>query len=71
MNMSTLQFKSNIKCSGCANTVKPFLDKVDGVTDWSVDFASQDKLLTVQTTSATEEEITSAVESAGYHLTKK
>ena len=47
--MSTLQFKSNIKCSGCANTVKPFLDKVDGVTDWSVDFASQDKLLTVQT----------------------
>ena len=69
--MSTLQFKSNIKCSGCAKTVKPFLDKVDGVTDWSVDFASQDKLLIVQTTSATEEEITSAVESAGYHLTKK
>ncbi|WP_127020681.1 heavy-metal-associated domain-containing protein [Flagellimonas beolgyonensis] len=68
--MSTLKFKSNIKCSGCANTVKPFLDKIDGVTDWSVDFASTEKFLTVKTTGATEEEIASAVKSAGYLLTK-
>jgi copper chaperone CopZ len=68
--MSTLKFKSNIKCSGCANTVEPFLKKVDGITDWSVDFGSPDKLLSVETTDATADEITSAVESAGYLLTK-
>ncbi|MEC7771035.1 MAG: heavy-metal-associated domain-containing protein [Bacteroidota bacterium] len=68
--MSTLKFKSNIKCSGCANTVEPFLKKVDGITDWSVDFANMDKILTVETTNATADEITSAVESAGYSLTK-
>ena len=47
--MRTLYFKTNIKCSGCvAKITQAFHDTV-GDSNWSVDLASPDKLLTVNT----------------------
>jgi copper chaperone len=45
--MKTIQFKTNIKCSGCVATVTPGLNKTAGENNWTVDLQSPDKVLTV------------------------
>ncbi|GEP98534.1 MULTISPECIES: heavy-metal-associated domain-containing protein [Chitinophaga] len=64
--METVQFKTNIKCSGCIATVTPFLDELAGKENWEVDLQSPDKVLTVSTEKAGKEDIKKAVEKAGY-----
>ncbi|MVT07908.1 heavy-metal-associated domain-containing protein [Chitinophaga tropicalis] len=64
--METVQFKTNIKCSGCIATVTPVLNEVAGKDNWEVDLQSPDKLLTVATDKASKEEIRQAVKKAGY-----
>lgn len=64
--METVQFKTNIKCSGCIATVTPVLNEVAGKDNWEVDLQSPDKLLTVATDKASKEEIQQAIKKAGY-----
>lgn len=64
--MKTVQFKTNIKCSGCVATVTPFLDEVAGEDNWKVDVQNPDKVLTVSTEKADSAAIRKAIEKAGY-----
>ncbi len=64
--METIQFKTNIKCSGCIATVTPFLNEVAGEDNWEVDIQNPDKVLTVSTEKANNTDIKKAVEKAGY-----
>ncbi|ADB42838.1 MULTISPECIES: heavy-metal-associated domain-containing protein [Spirosoma] len=68
--METLNFKTNINCSGCVAAVTPFLNSIPSVAHidgWNVDMDSPDKILTVQTTDTRiGEEIQKAIEQAGY-----
>ena len=64
--METVQFKTNIKCSGCIATVTPALNEVAGHDNWEVDLQSPDKVLTVSTDKAGKKEIQQAIEKAGY-----
>lgn len=65
--METLNFKTNIKCSGCIATVTPFLNEIDQLDGWNVDTNSPDKILTVQTTDTrVGDDVKKAVERAGY-----
>ncbi|MBO9729706.1 MAG: heavy-metal-associated domain-containing protein [Chitinophaga sp.] len=64
--METLQFKTNIKCSGCIAVVTPVLNKIAGADNWEVDLQSPDKLLVVATDKAGKAEIQQAIEKAGY-----
>jgi copper chaperone len=64
--MNTLKFKTTIKCGGCIATVTPFLNKIEGISTWSVDTNSPDKILTIETESVSAEEIESVLKSAGY-----
>ena len=65
--METLKFKTNIKCSGCIETVTPFLNKVSTIDHWEVNTTSADKILTVQgAPSLSNEQVVSALEKAGY-----
>jgi copper chaperone CopZ len=64
--MEKVQFKTNIKCSGCVATVTPALNELVGKDKWEVDLQSADKILTVSTEQAGTEEIKKAVEKAGY-----
>ena len=64
--MNTLKFKTTIKCGGCIATVTPFLNKIDGISNWSVDTNSPDKILTVETEMVSPEEITNTLKTAGY-----
>ncbi|MDF2191341.1 heavy-metal-associated domain-containing protein [Paraflavitalea sp. CAU 1676] len=64
--METVQFKTNIKCSGCIATVTPFLNEVAGEDNWEVDVQNPDKVLTVSTDKSNSTDIKKAVEKAGY-----
>lgn len=64
--METVQFKTNIKCSGCIATVTPGLNEVAGQDNWEVDLQSPDKVLTVSTDKADKKAIQQAIEKAGY-----
>lgn len=65
--MSTLQFKTNIKCGGCIATVTPFLN-TEGIEKWEVDLQNPDRILTVDTEKSSAE-VTKLVQDAGYTAT--
>ncbi|SFN39712.1 copper chaperone [Bizionia echini] len=64
--MKTLKFKTNINCGGCVSKVTPFLNKQEGVESWEVDTNNPDKILTVETDSATEEEVKVTLQKVGF-----
>lgn len=64
--METVQFKTNIKCSGCIATVTPVLNSLAGPDNWEVDLQSPDKILTVSKENLDKSEIRVAIEKAGY-----
>lgn len=43
-----LSFKTNIKCAGCVQKVKPYLDKVPGIKEWNIDLNSDQRTLNIE-----------------------
>ncbi len=65
--METLKYKTSLKCNGCVAAVKPGLDQIEGLKNWSVDLESPDRTLTAQVeTSDLSEKIVKTFEKAGY-----
>lgn len=64
--METVQFKTNIKCSGCIAAVTPVLNELVGKDNWEVDLLSPEKVLTVSADGTKQEEIKKALEKTGY-----
>jgi copper chaperone len=64
--MAQLTFKTNIKCGGCIATVKPHLDQLEGIKSWTVDTASPEKKLTVETDITEASAIINTLSKAGY-----
>lgn len=64
--MSTLKFKTTINCMGCVSKVTPFLDKEEGVESWEVDVKNPDKILTVQSNGATENQVQTVLQKIGF-----
>lgn len=64
--METVQFKTNIKCSGCIEKVTPVLNEVAGEDNWEVDLQSPEKRLTVSADAVNAQQIKQAIEKAGY-----
>lgn len=67
--MKVLKFKTNINCNGCIAGVTPFLNKLEK-TKWSVDTENPDKILSVETEDATDEEVERLVKKAGFKIEK-
>ncbi len=67
-NIKVYQFKTNINCGSCIASIKPHLDKMEGVGQWNVDTADTDKILTVEPKGATKEQIIETVTKAGYKI---
>ncbi|PUZ20732.1 copper chaperone [Chitinophaga costaii] len=63
--MSTIQFKTNINCSGCVAKATPALNQVAGVHNWQVDTANPQKILTVNT-STSAQAIIAALQAIGF-----
>lgn len=68
--MSTLKFKTNINCGGCVSKVTPFLDKQQGIDSWKVDTNNPDKILTVESKGATDEDIETTLKKIGFKAEK-
>lgn len=66
--METLQFKTNINCSGCVAKVTPGLNETKDIDHWNVDTNNPDKILTVQTKAASKEQVIEAVKKAGFKI---
>jgi copper chaperone len=66
--MKTLQFKTNINCSGCVARVTPKLNETKGIVSWKVDTDNPDKILTVQTEELSGEPIIESVKKAGFQI---
>lgn len=66
--MKTLQFKTNINCSGCIKAVTPALNQEAGEGNWQVDTANPDKILTVTSDKLTAEQIVAVIENAGFEI---
>lgn len=68
METTDFQFKTNINCGGCVASVKPHLDKADGICHWEVDTTSKDKVLTIKSEGISEQEVIDAVQKAGFKI---
>ena len=68
MESKQFQFKTNINCGGCIASVKPHLDKAEGICHWEVDTTNKDKVLTVKSEGITEQEIIDTVKKAGFTI---
>ena len=64
--MKTLKFKTNINCSNCLSKVTPKLDGESKIESWEVDLNSDDRILTVNSESITNEEVFKTVLKAGF-----
>lgn len=69
--MKELKFKTNINCGGCLASVTPILDAKDGIANWEVDLQDDDRTLSVNTDSLSEEEVQAAVAEAGFQAIVK
>lgn len=68
--MATYRFNTNINCGGCIETVKPYLDQLEGIENWEVDTSDQNKILQVNSESLTSDQIKAQVEEAGFKIEK-
>ena len=68
--MKTLQFKTNINCSGCIANISVKLNKEKEIKTWEVDITNPGKILTVQTEQFTEQQVIEVVNKAGFKAEK-
>ena len=67
--MSTMKFKTNIKCTGCLTAVTPNLNNLAGKDNWKVELDNPQKILTVDG-DLSEAVIVEAVQKAGFEAEK-
>jgi copper chaperone len=72
--MKSIQFKTNLKCNGCVNAIKPNIEAINEVKSWRVFLDVQEKTLEVDYDTISEDEILDAVQDAvtkaGYNIEK-
>jgi copper chaperone CopZ len=65
--MSTAIYRTNLRCAGCIDTIRPHLDALPGLRHWSADVDVPDKPLTVEGDVSTEA-VRVAMKQAGYEI---
>lgn len=68
MENKEFKFKTNLNCGGCVAKVKSDFDSAEGVSQWNVDTANPDKILTVDGQGITEQEIINIVTAKGFKI---
>lgn len=69
--MKTINFKTNINCSGCVAKVTPLLNSDAEIKNWSVDTNNPEKILSVETESDNANSIIELVKKAGFKIEEK
>ena len=63
-----LQYKTNINCGGCIQSVTPFLNDLDNVDEWKVDTDNPEKILEVEIDDNNADAVVNAVKKAGFEI---
>jgi copper chaperone len=69
--MKTLRFKSNLKCNGCVNAIKPGMESINDIKSWRVYLDVNDKIIEVETDGNTDKvanSVQDVVTKAGYQI---
>lgn len=66
MENKTLKFKTNLNCGNCVSKVQADLDKSEEIIKWEVDTNHPDKILTVESKGASEEDIILILRKKGF-----
>lgn len=66
MENKELKFKTTLDCGGCVSKVKSDLDSATGIQEWNVDTANTDKILSVNSTGITQEEVIALLKNKGF-----
>lgn len=66
METKEIKLKTSLSCGGCVSKIQADLDNKAGVGNWNVDLSNADKILTVNTTGISEEEVIEIVKSKGF-----
>lgn len=61
-----MKFKTNIRCNGCVQNVRPYMESISGINNWEVDLASKDRIMTVTGEDVTAEKVIAVLNAAGY-----
>lgn len=67
--METIKLKTTVNCYHCLSKITPFLKEIKEISDWSVDLADPDKVLSVTGKNLNFEKIADALSRAGYSST--
>jgi copper chaperone len=71
--MKTIRFKSNLKCNGCVNAIKPGMESINEILSWRVFLDVSDKIVEVETEGDTDtiaKKVQNIATKAGYKLEK-
>ena len=66
--MKQLHYKSNINCGSCVTNVTNTLNETVGAGNWTVDIANKDKILTINSETATQEQVEQSLNKIGYRI---
>lgn len=61
-----MEFKTNIMCGACIAKVTPALNALAGEGHWKTDTQNPAKILTIENTEVTEQQVIDTLEKVGY-----
>jgi copper chaperone len=62
--MKSIQFKTNLKCNGCVDAIRPNIEAIKEIKSWRVFLDVQEKTLEVDYDTISENEISVAIQNA-------
>ena len=68
--MKPIQYKTNINCASCLQSVTPFLNDLDNIDTWKVDTDNPDKILEANLDDENEETVIEAVKKSWFYYSK-
>jgi len=60
--------RTNLRCAGCLDAIRPHLNALPGIKSWNVDLERTDKPLTVEGENTDSDQVRTAMKKAGYEL---
>lgn len=66
--MTTLRVKTDLRCGACVEKIRPLFDAEPGVSRWTADVSTPDKLLTVEGNDVSAERVGELLNAKGYHV---
>jgi copper chaperone len=64
--MTSLKFKTNVKCNGCKAAITPFLDNEPTIEDWRIDLFDPEHILIVEGDTLNGDTVIALLAKAGY-----